>query len=77
MEWFVCQDSSLTGTLPTELGLLTKMSVLAWYENPLLTGPIPSELGLLPSLDGALALTYNVSVLTIFLPLLCLLCLQC
>jgi len=37
-------ESSLIGTLPTELGLLTGLTVLSLDKNSL-TGPIPSELG--------------------------------
>eukprot|EP00240_Pyramimonas_obovata_P017656 CAMPEP_0118923748 /NCGR_PEP_ID=MMETSP1169-20130426/2164_1 /TAXON_ID=36882 /ORGANISM="Pyramimonas obovata, Strain CCMP722" /LENGTH=45 /DNA_ID= /DNA_START= /DNA_END= /DNA_ORIENTATION= len=37
--------NSLTGTLPTELGLLTSMGLMSLYRNSL-TGTLPTELGL-------------------------------
>ena len=42
--------SSLTGTLPSELGLLTALVELILDGNSL-TGSLPTELGLLTSLE--------------------------
>ena len=47
----------LTGSIPTELGLLTKLYSLS-FENNNHTGPIPSELGLLTKI-GKLHLGNN------------------
>ncbi len=44
--------NNLNGTLPTELGDLRDLQVLALFENEKLTGPIPSELGNLAQLRG-------------------------
>ena len=41
---------SLTGTIPTELGRLTDLSALSFYEINSITGSIPSELGQLHEL---------------------------
>jgi hypothetical protein len=43
----------LSGTIPTELGLLSRMSAL-WLFNNSLTGTIPTELALLTDLDELL-----------------------
>ncbi len=42
---------SLSGPLPTWLGSLTGLRVLALVRSPNLTGPIPSEIGLISSLE--------------------------
>ena len=42
--------NNLTGTIPSELGKLTKLRYLSLALNPL-TGPIPSEIGLLTALS--------------------------
>jgi len=43
-EFWVDENPSLTGTLPTEIGVLTNLASLSLLSNAL-TGPIPSELG--------------------------------
>ncbi|KAK3276692.1 hypothetical protein CYMTET_15258 [Cymbomonas tetramitiformis] len=43
--------NSITGPLPTELGLLTSLQDLHLHDNSI-TGPLPTELGLLTSLQG-------------------------
>jgi hypothetical protein len=40
----------LRGTIPSEIGLLTKLQILDFAGCPLLTGAIPSEMGLLTNL---------------------------
>ena len=44
------QEAHLNGTIPTTLGLLTKLTLLDLWVNDL-TGPVPSELGLLTKLS--------------------------
>ncbi|KAK3237579.1 hypothetical protein CYMTET_52358 [Cymbomonas tetramitiformis] len=46
----VLHDNSITGPLPTELGLLTSLQDLYLNDNSI-TGPLPTELGLLTSLQ--------------------------
>ena len=50
-------DNNLTGTIPTELGLLSNLGLLGLHWNQL-TGTIPTELGLLSNLY-ALQLSSN------------------
>jgi hypothetical protein len=52
-------NNNLTGTIPTELGLLTNLMNLDLEDN-CLTGVVPSELGDLPSLDSCLLLPNKV-----------------
>jgi len=51
-------SSSLTGTIPTEIGLLTELMSLYLHENPGLTGTIPTEFGRLTKM-GSLAFGVN------------------
>jgi len=48
-------NNELTGQVPSELGLLTKLAVLTLDQNPL-TGSLPLELNLLSSMQN-----FNVS----------------
>ena len=43
----------VSGTIPTEIGLLSKLSSLSFSEN-MLTGPLPTEIGLLTKLTTLL-----------------------
>lgn len=43
------ESNKLNGTIPTELGFLTKLKNLLMFKNEL-TGSVPSELGLLTAL---------------------------
>jgi hypothetical protein len=45
-------DTATTGTLPTELGLLTALSTLAIERNRWLSGTLPTQLGKLSSLQS-------------------------
>lgn len=53
-------DNNLTGTLPAELGDLTRLRFLRLWSNEL-TGPIPGELGLLPDIWGITLTTNRLS----------------
>eukprot|EP00240_Pyramimonas_obovata_P017492 CAMPEP_0118928106 /NCGR_PEP_ID=MMETSP1169-20130426/5446_1 /TAXON_ID=36882 /ORGANISM="Pyramimonas obovata, Strain CCMP722" /LENGTH=47 /DNA_ID= /DNA_START= /DNA_END= /DNA_ORIENTATION= len=46
MTFMSLHNNILTGTLPTELGLLTGMESMGIYDTPV-TGTLPTELGLL------------------------------
>ena len=43
------RDNALTGSIPTELGLMTALKYLGLSDTTL-TGPIPTELGLMTAL---------------------------
>ena len=44
------RNFGLVGTIPRELGYLSRLTSLDWYVNQYLTGTIPTELGLLTDL---------------------------
>lgn len=44
------ENDGLTGTIPTEIGLMTSLEILDLSSTTLLTGTIPTELGLLSNL---------------------------
>ena len=44
-------SATATGSIPSQIGLLTNLSVLFLYNNLALTGSIPSQIGLLTSLN--------------------------
>eukprot|EP00543_Licmophora_paradoxa_P015348 CAMPEP_0202463672 /NCGR_PEP_ID=MMETSP1360-20130828/59112_1 /ASSEMBLY_ACC=CAM_ASM_000848 /TAXON_ID=515479 /ORGANISM="Licmophora paradoxa, Strain CCMP2313" /LENGTH=55 /DNA_ID=CAMNT_0049086669 /DNA_START=11 /DNA_END=174 /DNA_ORIENTATION=+ len=46
------RENQLTGTLPTEMGLLTAVNDAYFYSNNLI-GTIPTEMGLMTSLEEA------------------------
>lgn len=54
----ITRGRQLTGSIPTQLGMLTKLRVLDLGHSTALTGSIPSELGLLKQLT-ILALSDN------------------
>ena len=45
------QATGITGTVPTELGVLTAMSVMTWAENDI-TGTLPTEIGRMTNLKN-------------------------
>ncbi len=47
---FACHENELTGTLPTELGLLTALEYEFRIVTNKFTGPIPSEIASLTNL---------------------------
>ena len=53
-----------TGTIPTELGLLTRLTYVDIAEN-WLTGPMPTELGLLTLVNSSFSLGSNLLSLAI------------
>jgi hypothetical protein len=52
-------QACLSGTLPTELGLLTRLEILWLFENSF-TGTLPSELGLLTNIKECLLFTNSL-----------------
>ena len=51
----------LSGSLPTELGLATRMTTLVTLANKALSGPLPSQLGRLERMKYMLALDCSLS----------------
>jgi len=49
LEYLDLKENSLTGKIPTEIGLLTALTGLDFEDNDL-TGNFPSEIGLLSTL---------------------------
>merc|ERR1712024_231084 len=49
LTYLLLYDNKLSGTLPTELGLMTQLTYL-YLELNMLTGPLPTELGLMTQL---------------------------
>lgn len=59
------QNNSLTGHIPTEMGLLTQLTSLLLHENEL-SGEIPSELSLLTAL-GKLSSNFSLFLYCVLL----------
>ncbi|CAB9514858.1 LRR receptor-like serine threonine-protein kinase [Seminavis robusta] len=57
--------TSLFGPIPTELGMMTDLSVLWLTRSPLLTGTLPSEFGLLTEMED---LTFSSNSLSSSIP---------
>jgi len=60
LQSFSVTQSSLTGTIPTELGLMEDM-IQMWFYGNQLTGTIPSEIGLLPAMNTFRVESNNLS----------------
>jgi hypothetical protein len=53
------EDLGLTGTIPTEIGLLTNLQTGLVFSRNSLTGTIPTEIGMLTKMRNQLKFDHN------------------